>query len=58
MCVVISNSSGFSLYIESSNSGLFNTGHFSTDVDNELHAILIFLTDVPKPTDKRLKQNL
>ena len=39
------------LFIQSSESELLKTGYFTTD--NALQIILVFLTDVPKPTDKR-----
>ena len=56
MCVVINDFSGFTqylLFIQSSESGLFQTSYFITEVYSALQNILVFLTDVPKPTDKR-----
>ena len=47
---------GFTQYLlfiqrQSSQSGLLKTGYVTTD--DALQIILVFLTDVPKPTDKR-----
>jgi len=36
------------LFLQSSESGLFQNCHFTTDVYNALQIILVFLTDVPK----------
>ena len=37
--------------------GMFEAGYFATNVYNALQFILVFLTDVPKPTYKRKCQN-
>ena len=53
MCIVIDDFSGLMqrlLSIQSSENGFFKTGYFTTDVYNSLKIVLIFLTDVPKPT--------
>ena len=54
MCIVMDDFSGLVqhlLSIQSSENGLSKTGYFTTDVYNSLQIImLIFLTDVPKPT--------
>ena len=60
MCIVINDFIGFTQYlllIQSSESGLFETGYYTTNVSNELQVIIVFLTDVPKPTHKRKCQN-
>ena len=41
------------LFIQTSERGLFETGYFATNIYNALQFILVFLTDVPKPTYKR-----
>ena len=59
MCIVINYFIGFTqylLFIQSSERGLFETC-FTTNVYNALQLILVFLTDVPKPTHKRKYQN-
>jgi len=56
MCIVINDCSGFTqylLFIQSSETGWFKTGYFTGGVYNALQSILVFLTDVPKPTYKR-----
>ncbi len=53
MCIVINGFSDFTqflLFIQSSETGLFETGYFTTGVYNALQIILVFLADVPKPT--------
>ena len=45
------------LVIQSVESGLFETCYFSTNVYKALQIILVFLTNVPKPTHKRTYQN-
>jgi len=41
------------LFIQTREMELFKTDHFTPDVHNALLIVLVFLTDVPKPTDKR-----
>ena len=56
MHIVINNLGGFLEYLLftwRSESGLFQTDHITTDDYNLLHIILVFLTDIPKTTDKR-----
>ena len=56
MRFVSQNESGFPqylLFMLNSESGLFRTSNFAADVYNSLQNILVFLSDVPKPTDKR-----
>ena len=56
MFIIITYFSGFTqylLFMKSSETGLFQTGYITTDVYNALIIILVFLTDVPKATDKR-----
>ena len=51
---------GFTQYlpfIQSSETGLFETGYFTTNIYNALQIILVFLTDVHKPTHKRTFHN-
>ena len=51
MCVLsFSSFTEYLLFIQSSERGLFEAGYFATNVYNALQFILVFLTDVPKPT--------
>ena len=58
MCIVTNDFSGFTqylLFIQSNESGLFQTGYFTTDVYNVLHNILVFLTNIP---NQQIKENI
>ena len=60
MCIVINYFISFTVYllfVQSSERGLFEAGYFATNVYNALQLILVFLTDVPKPTHNRKCQN-
>ena len=60
MCIIINYFISFNeylLFIQSSERGLFEAGYFAANVYNALQFILVFLTDVPKPTYKRKCQN-